>query len=101
MKRIACVMIMLGLAGNIFIFSGHSKATAGYAQTVNDGQSAKPIDDKNPPPPEDKKTQTVYVTKTGKRYHKSGCRFLSNSKIQMTREEAEKKSYTPCKTCKP
>jgi hypothetical protein len=42
----------------------------------------------------------VYVTKTGAKYHRAGCRYLSKSKIPMTLKEAQKK-YTPCSVCKP
>jgi hypothetical protein len=36
------------------------------------------------PPPataaqQDTKTQTVYITPTGKKYHRAGCRYLSHS----------------------
>lgn len=44
---------------------------------------------------------TVYVTKTGKRYHKSSCRYLSQSKIKTTKSKAINAGYTPCKVCKP
>lgn len=43
---------------------------------------------------------TVYVTKTGAKYHKSSCRYLSKSKIAIKLSKAVKK-YTPCKICKP
>jgi hypothetical protein len=42
----------------------------------------------------------VYVTKTGAKYHRAGCRYLSKSKIPMTLKEAKKK-YGPCSVCKP
>ena len=42
----------------------------------------------------------VYVTKTGKKYHKDGCRYLKSSKIKIKLSEAIK-SYNPCKICKP
>jgi hypothetical protein len=44
---------------------------------------------------------TVYVTKTGKRYHsKQNCSGLNNAKAvyPMSKSEAAKK-YTPCKIC--
>ena len=31
----------------------------------------------------DPATITVYITRTGEKYHKDGCRFLSRSKIPM------------------
>lgn len=55
--------------------------------------------DRGKKPPE--KSATLYVTKTGKRYHRSACRFLSVSKSPITLEDAKRRGYTPCKTCKP
>ena len=43
----------------------------------------------------------VYVTKTGEKYHRSSCRYLSRSKIKTTLGEAKRRGYTPCKVCKP
>ena len=42
---------------------------------------------------------TVYITKTGKCYHNSGCSCLSKSCIETTLESASAK-YTPCSKCK-
>jgi len=42
----------------------------------------------------------VYVTRTGTKYHKTGCSSLSNSSIPMSRAEAVQK-YTACAICKP
>lgn len=44
---------------------------------------------------------TVYVTKSGKKFHREDCTSLSKSKIPMLFEEASKKNYTPCGLCKP
>jgi len=44
---------------------------------------------------------TVYVTKSGKKYHVDGCSFLRKSKIPMSLEEAKKEGYTPCEKCNP
>jgi len=49
----------------------------------------------------DKKTETVYVTRTGKKYHRDGCRYLASSKIPMSLKDAQAKGYTPCKVCHP
>jgi hypothetical protein len=45
--------------------------------------------------------ETVYITKTGKRYHRAGCRYLSHSSIKTTVKEAKANGYTPCKVCHP
>ena len=42
---------------------------------------------------------TVYVTRTGAKYHRENCRYLSKSKIPMSLKDAAKK-YEPCKVCK-
>lgn len=44
---------------------------------------------------------TVYITKSGGKYHADGCRYLSKSKIPISLSEAKGEGYTPCKVCKP
>ena len=44
---------------------------------------------------------TVYITNTGKKYHRDGCSSLSKSKIPKTRSEAEAMGLEPCKNCRP
>jgi competence protein ComEC len=43
---------------------------------------------------------TVYITKSGKKYHRAGCKFLGKSSIPVKLSDA-KKYYQPCKHCKP
>jgi hypothetical protein len=45
--------------------------------------------------------QTVYITRTGKRYHRDGCRYLSMSKVPISVKDAKANGYTPCKVCHP
>jgi hypothetical protein len=44
---------------------------------------------------------TVYITKTGKKYHIAGCHYLKQSKYPISLEEAKSKGYTPCYLCQP
>ncbi|AEE97681.1 MBL fold metallo-hydrolase [Mahella australiensis] len=44
---------------------------------------------------------TVYITDSGEKYHKDGCRYLKKSKIPIKLSEAKAKGYTPCKVCGP
>jgi phosphatidylserine/phosphatidylglycerophosphate/cardiolipin synthase-like enzyme len=44
---------------------------------------------------------TVYITKTGSKYHRSGCRYLRKSCIPISLTEAKRRGYAPCKVCKP
>jgi len=46
-------------------------------------------------------SQTVYITKTGAKYHTEGCRYLSKSKISIDLAEAITKGYGACSVCKP
>ncbi|MCX8050389.1 MAG: hypothetical protein N3B17_00645 [Chlorobi bacterium] len=43
--------------------------------------------------------ETVYVTNTGVRYHRDGCKWLYRSRRPMTLRQAEEAGYTPCKVC--
>ena len=43
---------------------------------------------------------TVYVTKTGEKYHRAGCRYLKKSSIPIDLESA-KARYSPCSVCNP
>lgn len=43
---------------------------------------------------------TVYVTATGDRYHRDGCRYLRRSRIPMPLTEAARE-YSACRVCKP
>jgi hypothetical protein len=52
------------------------------------------------PRPADQKEVIVYVTDTGKKYHREGCRSLSKSKIPKSLKEASK-TYSPCSVCNP
>ena len=50
---------------------------------------------------QDPQTQTVYITKTGKKYHRDGCRYLASSKTPISLKDAKARGYTACKVCHP
>jgi len=54
-----------------------------------------------PQPNLQESADTVYMTKTGTKYHRAGCRYLARSSIPISRKEAEARGYAPCKVCKP
>jgi endonuclease YncB( thermonuclease family) len=43
-------------------------------------------------------TEIVYITKSGKKYHRSGCTYLQKSAIPISLKDAKEK-YTPCSKC--
>lgn len=49
----------------------------------------------------DFKEETVYITRTGEKYHKEGCFHLRKSKFGISLENAVNQGYEPCKHCNP
>jgi endonuclease YncB( thermonuclease family) len=45
--------------------------------------------------------QTVYITKSGGKYHVAGCRYLSKSAIAIDLQDAFERGYGPCSVCRP
>ena len=46
--------------------------------------------------------QAVYITKTGKKYHRANCRYLSRSKIPTTLKDAKaNRAIAACSVCNP
>jgi hypothetical protein len=44
---------------------------------------------------------TVYITRTGAKYHTASCRYLSRSKIPISLKDAKQGGFAPCKVCRP
>lgn len=97
-------------SGNVSaIASGSAKITA----EVNGKQSScdvivqsKPAPVYTPPvqqntPQTDPISYTVYVTKTGDKYHRDGCRYLKKSKLTIDRSNAIAQGYSACSVCNP
>ncbi|WP_167957494.1 ComEC/Rec2 family competence protein [Anaerosporobacter faecicola] len=82
--------------GTIIATSTGTKITFSAKPTdLSKGTSTNTSDDNS------SKSNVVYITDTGKKYHKAGCRYLKSSKTKTTVEKAKKAGYEPCKVCKP
>ena len=44
-------------------------------------------------------SQTVYITKTGSKYHNAGCQYLRQSKIAISLDDAKAQGYSACSKC--
>ena len=88
-------MSPVGLTGNLAVFRAYERR----AQLSGKGRWAR----LPPAIPAGKVAGeiTVYITKSGKKYHKEDCAFLSKSKIAISLSQAKKRGFTPCKICKP
>ena len=75
-----------------------TKATAKPKATKK--ATAKPKVTKKPQNNADS-SATVYITDTGKKYHRAGCRSLAKSKHAISRANAKARGYSPCRVCKP
>jgi hypothetical protein len=60
-----------------------------------------PAQQPSPQQATDTKAETVYVTRTGKQYHRKSCRYLTSSQRPMSLKDAKAGGYKPCKVCKP
>lgn len=49
----------------------------------------------------EQKEKVVYITRTGKKYNRLGCRYLRRSCIKISKGEAIEDGYIPCKICRP
>ena len=47
------------------------------------------------------KAVIVYITSSGTKYHRAGCRYLKKSKTAIAKTKAIAQGYTACKVCKP
>jgi formylglycine-generating enzyme required for sulfatase activity len=72
-------------------YSDDGKYKSGIVETQPDFDSRRFIDT----------DPIVYITKTGKKYHREGCKYLGYSKIRIKLSEAKRKGFTPCPECKP
>lgn len=126
-KKIVSLVLAFGLLGMLAGCGQTNTAHSATVQTMTPSPAvttAAPTPTKTPTPqitekktPTPKATQTpkttkaakskadnaatVYITDTGGKYHRSGCRYLKKSKHAISLSDAKAQGYTPCKVCKP
>lgn len=88
--------VTFGHSGRTDANGGHTNRKTGEYHYHNGGPpSAKVASSASNEP----QGQMVYVTRTGKKYHRDGCTHL-RSRIPISLKEA-KVRYSPCKVCMP
>lgn len=76
-------------------YSTETRTTATPRPTARPTATPKPT-----AAPVSKDNYTVYITRTGSKYHRSGCSYLK-SKIAIEKKDAIAQGYTACSRCKP
>lgn len=74
---------------------GESSAGKSATRKSTDGEATRSKDTDRPA-----NSDTVYVTRTGDKYHRASCAYLRKGRIAMPLSEAKKK-YVPCSVCRP
>ena len=69
-----------------------------YGQGITRG-TAQPIVVSAQATKPDDKSRTVYITRTGKKYHSANCRYLNRSKIPTKLSDAIRAGLSACSVC--
>lgn len=75
--------------------------------TGNDGQTLYPSPAlsspsyRAPPASSNQGEEQVFITATGQKYHRAGCRYLSKSQIPISLKDAKARGPSPCSVCQP
>lgn len=78
-----------------------TKATTSTQTTTPTQKATAPVATSTRSNQTEKTDVTVYVTKTGEKYHSAGCSSLAKSQISKSLSAAKSAGYTPCSKCNP
>ena len=95
MRRYLLLLLFIGLAWNQQI----AKTNDGKAVVLYENGTWRYLEGSSSAEVKSVETK-VFITKSGKKYHFDGCRWLK-SKIPSTITDASSKGLTPCKVCSP
>lgn len=77
----------------------NEQAQAVFAQSTDkDNSNDQSNESKNV---DNNQNYTVYKTRTGSKYHSSGCRYLKKSCYETTVSQARNEGLSPCSVCNP
>ena len=82
-------------------FSTKAAALEALSEAKTQKSESPPPTAERATPKKSESTQTVYVTRTGKKYHAAGCPYLRSSGRPMDLKEALASGYTACSRCNP
>ncbi|BAQ13938.1 hypothetical protein CBB2_1828 [Clostridium botulinum] len=77
----------------------NEQAKAAFAQSTGKGNSNEQSNESENV--DNNQNYTVYKTRTGSKYHSSGCRYLKKSCYETTVSQARNEGLSPCSVCNP
>jgi len=109
MTRAICAAVFLGIAvPGVLAGCGPKREMQSASSVVQQSSraQAQPAGQsyQAPPPqvqPQPQADATVYITRTGSKFHRAGCRSLSRSSSPISRPRAVQQGYQPCSVCNP
>ena len=91
LKKLGTNVFRTDKQGNIVIESDGRNLAVSQKQPAKTNETEKQQDT----------GKTVYVTKSGSKYHKAGCHTLKSSAKKITVKKAKEEGYEPCSKCNP
>lgn len=76
--------------------SGSSSSGSSSSGGSSSGSSSGPLTNASA---STQQSRTVYITDTGSKYHRAGCRYLKKSQHAISLSEAKRLGYTACSVC--
>lgn len=93
-------VVRTSLIVGVLLLVAASWIVSARINSPSESQSAGGSYESTTAPATDTQEATVFITRTGSKYHRGGCRYLSKSKIPISLENA-KRRYSPCSVCNP
>lgn len=103
LRNISIVCSMLILAVLIHVSQALPPSTPAMNTTVTPIINTTLTPTISAPPSVDTEFEAVYITTSGKKYHKPDCRYVKNKTNikEISKSEAIRLEYEPCKICNP
>lgn len=92
----ACVLFVSGTILGAFVINNKTPDITPVTDTETTSEQPIALTTQSQPAVND----TVYITKSGTKYHKENCYYIKNNgTIALTVEQAEQQGYSPCAVC--
>lgn len=82
-------------------YSNKAEALKALQRRQGNGSTSNENRQRNTAKAESEQGQTVYVTRTGSKYHRAGCQYLRSSSRSLDLNEALSAGYSGCSRCRP